>query len=370
MRGTGPSEAVRRVASCRNLPVTFTLAHSSFMRTGTILVLAGLLTGLAYFSWRQPQHQQITVHATGVDEIALAFDPAGGADLGGAVMGLGYARWANFRRILKDGEWFIQVGSGASFIRKGTTATRYVVREGFRTQAGPFGALRYATLRIEDSRTGKANAAKEWLCDGTECRKSADDPEGWPGQYAALFVRSALNPTTPLGGNIGTKVYPSTVATVEHRVPTKPLSRAELTANVFGCPSDFRVFVRKDINETVLAGNDWMFVAQSRIRQVRCTTEGVFVFSATFPEDIYIDWLAPSGELRGQYYIRAGRSFPASDGGTFPFFSDIRVTPDVFEIQMNYVHRRWPSADGSPALPEWELVTKVSRNQSAHKHAP
>jgi hypothetical protein len=285
-------------------------------------------------------------------------------------MGLGYARWVNFARILHTGESFYQVGSGAAVIVKDARPTRYVVREGYRLKYGLFGSVRYATLTIEDVRANATVATKEWLCDATECRYTKDGEQGWPGQHAALFVRKALNPTMNVGGNVGTKPYPRTVATFERQAPTTPLSRATLTSRSFGCPQDVSVYVRKDLNQMVVARPNWTFVAPHMTRQVRCTSDGLFAFSTTFPNDIFVDWLSFDGKLLGQYHVQTGVTFPSEGGGTFPFLVDVQLQPDSLDLRMAYFHDRWPSEDGGSALPQWEWVAKISRKESAQRHAP
>ena len=285
-------------------------------------------------------------------------------------MGLGYARWASFARVLHRGESFYQVGSGATLITRNAQPTRFLVREAYRLKSGPFGTLRYATLEIEDQDARAIVATKEWLCDATKCRNSLEGKQGWPGQHAALFVRKALNPTLPVGGNVGIKPYPRTVAKFERQTPSMPLTWAALTSRTFGCPEDLVVEVRKDINQMVVARTNWTFVAPHMTRQVRCTADGLFVFSTTFPNDIFIDWLSPQGELLGQYHVQTGVTFPSGGGGTFPFLADLRLEPGILELRMAYFHGQWPSKGDSGVLPKWEWLAKISIDKSAQRHTP
>jgi len=339
------------------------------LRFASAVILLAVSLLLVYRYWRSPERPQIFTPVDGVSEITLQFDPTNKGSTRGPVMGLGYARWVNFARVMYEGEVFRQVGSGASLITRDAQPTRYVVREGYRLKPGPFGTLRYATLVVQDTKSNALVASNEWLCDANECRYTPDGEQGWPGQHAALFVRKALNPAMPIGGNVGTKPYPRTVATLERRTPSTPLARAKLTSRSFGCPDDLQVYVRKDINQMVVARPGWSFVAPHQTRQVHCTAEGLFVFSTTFPSEIFLDWLSPEGELRGQYNIPT-IEFPTSGGGTFPFLADVVVRPETFELRMAYFHDRWPAESGGALLPQWELAAKVSRTESAHRHAP
>lgn len=333
----------------------------------SLAVAAGF--AVVYSLWRTPDRDQIVREVDGVTEIGLEFDPTAADGVRGPVMGLGYALWVNFARVIHQGESFDQVGSGATLIRRHAQPTRFVVREGYRLKRGPLGTLRYATLTVEDRQAQAIVATKEWRCDERECRVSADGEEGWPGQRAALFVRKALNPAMPIGGAPGIKPYPRTVASVEHASPTTASTHAALTSSTFGCPQDLSVYVRQDINRMVVARTDWIFVAPHMTRQVRCTADGIFVFSTTFPEDIFVDWLSPQGELRGQYHVKPGVEFPSSDGGTFPFFAGVDLHSGTLELRMTYFHKRWPTKGDGATMPQWELLARVSVDQSAQLHS-
>lgn len=285
-------------------------------------------------------------------------------------MGLGYARWVNFSRILYKGESFYQVGSGATRILADARPTRYIVREGYRVKSGVFGSVRYATLAVEDADSGATIAQKEWRCDRWECRYVKDGEQGWPGQHAALFVRRALNPDMAIGGNVGVKPYPRTVSTFAREDPKTLLSHETITTRSFDCPEDLKVYVRKDINQMVLARPNWTYVPAHMTRQVRCTADGLFVFSTTFANDIFVDWLSPTGELLGQYHVETQVQFPSSGGGTFPFLASAKLVSGTLELRMAYFHKHWPAKGGDPVLPEWEYVARISREASAQRHAP
>lgn len=335
-----------------------------------ILVLAAVLGGLEiHRHWRAPAEDRIFRQVSGVSEITLQFDSTDAGGVRGPVMGLGYARWVNFPRILYGEESFYQVGSDASLIVKDGRPTRYVVREGFRLKSGIFGSVRYATLTVEDVQERRVIATKEWRCNDVECRYTKDGEQGWPGQHGAQFVRDVLNPTMPIGGNVGIKPYPTTVATTKQVDPATRLTRAELTTRSFGCPDDLTVYVRRDINRMVVARRHWTFVPAHMTRQVRCNGDGIFVFSTTFPTSIFLDWLSLDGKLLGQYYVHLGVAFPASGGGTFPYLAAVTFQPEAFELRMAYFHDQWPSEGGVALPPQWEYLVKISRTQSAQRHA-
>lgn len=334
-------------------------------------ILASVLGLLgAYGHWRTPSDERIDHPVAGVSEITLQYDPFNAGTVRGPVMGLGYARWINFSRILYKGESFYQVGSGSTRILPDARPTRYIVREGYRVKSGVFGSVRYATLAVEDSDAKVITAEKEWRCDTSECRYLKDGEQGWPGQHAALFVRRALNPDMAVGGNVGIKPYPRTVATFTRENPKTLLTRETITAHSFDCPEDLKVYVREDINQMVVARPNWTYVPANMTRQVRCTADGLFVFSTTFPNDIFVDWLSPTGELLGQYHVETHVQFPSSGGGTFPFLAAAKLMSGTLELRMAYFHEHWPVKGGDPVLPEWEYLAKISREASAQRHAP
>lgn len=336
--------------------------------TIALAVVAGAIGG--YRHWRAPQGEKVLAQVDGVSEITLQFDPTLAGGVRGPVMGLGYARWVNFGRVLHQGESFFQVGSGATLITRNTQPTRFLVREAYRLKPGPFGTLRYATLEIEDRDAGVVVATTEWLCGVTDCRESIEGRQGWPGQQAASFVRKVLNPTMPIGGNVGIKPYPRTVATFERQIPSTSLTRTTLASRSFGCPEDLAVKVRKDINEMTVSRTNWTFVAPHMIRQVRCTADGFFVFSTTFPTDIFIDWLSPRGDLLGQYHVRTGVTFPSNGGGSFPFLADLRLESGTLDLRMAYFYGQWPSEGGTAVLPDSEWLATISLDKSAQRQKP
>jgi hypothetical protein len=271
---------------------------------------------VGYIVWRTPHSERIYSTANGVTEITLVTEgfPSNGQPL--PVMGLGYARWVNFERVVYNGETYEQVGSGATVIRREAQPTRYLVKERLRVKPTLFEELRFATVTIEDVQSASVLAKKEWRCNHVECRISSDDSGGWPGQYAALFVRKVLNENMEIGGPAGTKPYPKTVAQVHPLTPSTPRSIEQLQSRAFGCSKHISVFVRKDINQMVVSDGTWTYVPAHLTHQVHCLPSGLFIVSSTFPNDVFLDWVSYSGELMGQFHV-AGRMFHLPVAGQF-----------------------------------------------------
>jgi len=329
---------------------------------GLLAILIALTS--AYRYWRAAEDEHIFKRLKGVNEITLQYDPTDAGEVHGPVMGLGYARWANFSRILYEGNSYYQVGVAATLVKENTQPTRYIVREGYRLRSGPMGVLRYATLRIEDQKTKAIIASKEWLCDGNFCNYAPEGVQGWPGQFAVKFVREVLNPDKSIVGAIGVERYPHTDATIEKENTPPSIARTKLTSKPLGCPADVKVEMRinKDMHHGILTRSDWSYIPQEHVHQVICEPEGIFVFSWYVSDHVSIDWLTPQGDLLGQYQIKTDAG-PSLYYQSAPFISEFKLQSDRMEFRISYVVFLNPKEEGD-VMPKWSALTKIKLTKS------
>lgn len=319
----------------------------------------------AYRYWRAPEGEQINKILKGVNEFTLQYDRTNAGDVDGPIMGLGYARWAKFSRILYEGNSYYQVGVAATLVKKNTQPTRFIVREGYRLRPGPMGMLRYATLRIEDQKTKAIIASKEWFCDGNYCNYGPEGVQVWPGHFAVKFIREVLNPDNSIGGAIGVERYPHTYATVEQKTPKTSIAQTKVTSKILGCATDVKVEMRidKDMHHGILTRSDWAYIPQEHVHQVICVSEGIFVFSWVIPDHVSIDWLTPDGELLGQYQIKTAH-LPYRDHLGVPFISEVSITSNTLEFRISYVPEFLePKKDGD-VMPKWSALAKIKLTKS------
>jgi hypothetical protein len=328
---------------------------------GLLAILIALTS--AYRYWRTAEDEHIFKRLNGVNEITLQYDPTNAGEVYGPVLGLGYARWANFSRILYEGNSYYQVGVAATLVKKNTQPTRYIVREGFRLRSGPMGMLRYATLRVEDQETKAIIATKEWLCNGNFCNYAPEGVQGWPGQFAVKFVRDVLNPDKSIGGSIGVTPYPQTVTTLKKEDTQTSIAQTKLTSKTLGCPADVKVEMRinKDMQHGILTRSDWTYIPQEHVHQVICEPEGIFVFSWYIPDHVSIDLLTPKGELLGQYQIKTDiRSNLYYQSA--PFISEFKIQPDTMEFRISYVPIFLKPEQEGNIMPKWSGLARISLN--------
>jgi len=332
-----------------------------------LAILALVCATMGYFIWRAPRSESINATVDGINDITLVAEGFVANERPRPVMGLGYAQWANFRRISSNGETYTQVGSGASVVRKGVQPTRYVVREVLWTKHGTFGPQRYASLLVEDTKFGKVLGMKEWLCRRDECEVTSDDAVGWQGQHAALFVRRVLNPEMATGGAIGVKPYPKTVFRVKQVSPSVRLGPEELKSRTsMSCSPETSIFLRRDINRVAVSNGSWTFVPQRNASQVFCFPEVLLVISGGAQDGVHLDLISPDGALLGQFQASLGR-FPVSDGGTYQYVADASVSERLIRLRLLHFHKHWPKP-GEKAPAEWETLVEVDRAESEGLH--
>lgn len=292
-----------------------------------------------------PNSEHIYAEASPVNEVTLKVVGFKRFSRPLPIYELGPAR-GDFEKVVLNGETYIQTNTGASLITDGETQTKYVIEEILHSKPYLPSLFLYETLYIKERSTGMVLASKQWSCTQDNCGEFGDYGK------ASNFVKKVLG---------GRKYfpYPQANAIIIELKPTSFASKEELEKRVIDCPSSFRAFVRKDLNEMVITNGHWTYAAPQLIHQAHCKPSGVFVVSGTYPEWLHLDWIDYSGKTKGQYQLTMPRNFPGSGGGTFGFTKDVIEEKGRIKLRMLYFHNNWPS-QGEKRQPNWEYDVLIS----------
>lgn len=258
------------------------------------------------------------------------------------VYGLDRAR-GDFKIVSINDETYKQTPPGSSLITRQNHETKFIIYQELYSSWLP---IPFQTLKIIERRTGRVIARNLWLCADHWCG-------GFGGaKNASDFVKWFL-------GRRDYSRYPDAIATVKEHPTTTLVSISELNQQVFNCPSDFDLSIRKDLNQMSLSNSLWSYVPSEQASQVHCLPSGIFITSGTFPETLNIDWLSYTGETLGQFGVKLPLSFPASGGGPFYYAKSIKEHQGTISLHMLYVHNNWPK-DGERKVPDWEYEVKIT----------
>lgn len=307
----------------------------------TILAICAFAMRGYYSYLVAPAKENILRTYIGVDAITLVKSgfPDSGRPL--PVMGLVYEIQSAYSRIVLNGETHQRAGVGATFIRKGSEPTRFLIEEKLLSKDGLFGPIQYEVLRIVDSQDGSTIAAKEWRCSNDDCDISADDDS--KGQYsqAALFVRKVLEPLVDQR-NIK---YPNIVASAKAVTPSTIRTRDQLKDMVVGCPQSISVPLRRDITRFVVSTGDWSFATRSGIQAVSCLPVGILTKSGQYNVDF--DLISYDGRSLGQFSWQGPQGVVLHRTGSTQHLSNAKVSNGMIQIRILYYSDRFPKAGES-----------------------
>ena len=293
-----------------------------------------------YYHLIAPTKEKILRTHVGVDEITLVKSgfPDNGRPL--PVMGLVYEIRSGYSRIVLNGESHQRAGVGATFVRKSSEPTRFLIQETLHSKEGLFGPLQYETLRIIDTKDGGTIATKEWRCPYDDCDLSADDD--LKGQYsqAARFVLKVLVPMV----DESSIRYPDAVDTANAISPSTSLTSEQLRNKAVGCPKTISVPIRRDINQFVVSTADWTFISRNGIQQIQCLPIGILAMSGLHSTHDF-DLISYDGKLLRQFSWQGPKGVFLLNSSKH--LSGANVSNDLIQFRVLYYADRFPRGDES-----------------------
>lgn len=292
-----------------------------------------------YYHSIAPTKEKILRTHIGVDEITLVKSgfPEKGRPL--PVMGLVYEIRSGYSRIVLNGETHHRAGVGATFVRKGSEPTRFLIQETLHSKNGLFGPTAYELLRIIDTQDGSVIATKEWRC-FDDCDVSADDD--LKGQYsqAARFVRKVL---VPLADESSSK-YPNAVATAKAVDPSSSRTRSQLNDRAAECPKSISVSLRRDTNRFAVSTADWSFITREGIQQASCLPIGILTMSGQY-SGLFFDLISYDGKSLGQFSWQGPQGVVLHRTGSTQHLSNAQLSNGMIQLRVLYYSDRYPKND-------------------------
>lgn len=325
-----------------------------------LVILIGIY---AVFIRKGPPNDTVYERVSGVYELSFEQSGLDNKAIYGYVTGT-INTCMGFRTLHSEVETVKYVGAGAAlrFPPQENIETRYVVKEKIsKNDISPLltwpGLWPWKTsIEVVDNKSGNVMATKEIWQNNKKGTLAYDGTGGLIGSKTALFINTVLNPPLKPTSTTCTVWYPNTVFSYDKKPSNKVISRISLNRTFVDCPPNYKKAEWGNIKVSEV-----IYDLSMPIKQVFCTSEGTYIISWIYPEQLNVDFFNKLGELTSQFGTRVPLSL-THDGYLFTEVTDITEDGSTLSISRVYTNQR-PTID-KDANADFEITYLINMDKS------